>query len=275
MIIELEFVEELRSITSMDMTERLNSDELMVRVRPAADMNCFVNLIDHVIKRTPFRKELRILKLARVLEDLYRNTSDPSDARNQAETYINQRLRRLFPDLSTGENNEMKARGEAIIDEVEARVLGDREKEKLDRKKEPAKKQVCSSGDVDELTEEEKLKGVMIGRVEMRVAGNKKRVPSKIMPDPEDESRMMVATRDSATGELVPQIRRGLKRYVERDREGIWQLVTYSGLTPRSAPVPRDESAPTSSALPKDLPGSFPENNQDSPLTRSSILLQV
>ena len=59
----------------------------------------------------------------------------------------------------------------------------------------------------------------------MRVAGSTKWVPQKIMPNPDNPDRFVIASRDTATGELTPQIRRGLVRYVERDREGTWQIV--------------------------------------------------
>ena len=228
MTIEVKWVDELRVLMYDDMSDRLNSPNKLERVRSAADMNCMINLLDHCIKRTRFRKELRVIKLSRVLEDLYRNSDNAADARRQAETYINMRLRRLFPDLSLNESNEIKARGKSIIDSVESKVLGERAREKEERLATPAKKQVYSTDTQggEDLSEDERQKGVVIGRVEMRVAGSTKRVPQKIMPDPDDEERMVVATRDSASDELVPQIRRGQKRYVERDREGIWQIVT-------------------------------------------------
>jgi hypothetical protein len=226
MTIEEEFVDDLRNLTLYEMSERLNSPDKMVRVRPAADMNCFVSLIDHVIKRTTFRKEIRVLKLSLVLEEIYRNNPNSEEARRQAETYVNMRLRRLFPDLSLKESNEIKARGNEIINSVEVKVLGEKAAKKNVEKKPESKKQVYSASDLEELSENEREKGVTIGRVEMRVAGSAKRVPQKIMPDPEDPDRYVIASRDSATEELVPQIRRGMKRYVERNREGIWQIVT-------------------------------------------------
>lgn len=44
------------------------------------------------------------------------------------------------------------------------------------------------------------------------------------MPDPEDEERFLLATRDPETGESVPEIRRNAKRYVERGRGGAWKI---------------------------------------------------
>ena len=49
-------------------------------------------------------------------------------------------------------------------------------------------------------------------RIEMCVAGSTRRIPTKIMRDPE-------------TQELVPAKRRGAKRVVERNRDGYWAEV--------------------------------------------------
>jgi hypothetical protein len=51
----------------------------------------------------------------------------------------------------------------------------------------------------------------------MRVAGNTRRVPYKIMPDIEEPERFVIAQRDPDTEELVPQMRRGAKRFVEKN----------------------------------------------------------
>ena len=65
--------------------------------------------------------------------------------------------------------------------------------------------------------------GVQIGRVEMRVAGSSRRIPTKIMPDPEDLEKMCIANRDSDSGEVVPANRRGAIRYIEKSRDDSWR----------------------------------------------------
>ena len=57
----------------------------------------------------------------------------------------------------------------------------------------------------------------------MRVAGNQRRIPYKIMPDLEDPTLHVVCQRDPDTGELVPQMKRGAKRIVEKGKDGVWR----------------------------------------------------
>ena len=231
--IEEEFVDALRDVLSEELADRLNSPDASVRVRPAADILCFIALVDHVIKRTPFRKELRMLRIAQSIEQLYRSTSDMNEARHQAENFLNRRLRKIFPDLSADESNEIKQRSTEMIDAIEQKILEERRAEVETKRQKteetaPAKRQQSGGGDggEDDLTDEEKQRGVLIGRVEMRVAGNTRRVPYKIMPDIEEPERFVIAQRDPDTEELVPQMRRGVKRFVEKDsRDGSWKLL--------------------------------------------------
>jgi hypothetical protein len=229
MTIEVSFLDELRRLTADDISERLNSSVPETRVRPAADMRCLISLIDHPIKRTAFRKEIRMLRVAMTMEQFFRDTTDMQEARHMAENFLNLRMRRLFPDLSSEETNEIRQRGSSMIDAIEQKMLLERRQavEEKRRETENATQKLGEEGnarDVDELSEEEKAKGVMIGRVEMRVAGGVRRVPRKIMPDPDDEDRFLLAKRDPETGEPVPEIRRNAKRYVERGRGGAWMI---------------------------------------------------
>ena len=228
--IEEDFVSDLRMSALDDISDRLNSADAVVRVRPAADTVCLINLIDHVTKRTWFRKELRMLRIAHSLEEFFRSTSDLKEARHQAENFLNVRVRRLFPDMSTDEGAEIKLRGAQMIDEIEQKILNERQEaveEQRKKAEEAEKSKPASSGtaaeDDLELSEDEKQLGVVIGRVEMRVAGNQRRIPYKIMPDQEDPTRHVVCQRDPDTGELVPQMKRGAKRIVEKGKDGVWR----------------------------------------------------
>ena len=62
-------------------------------------------------------------------------------------------------------------------------------------------------------------------RIEMCVAGRTRRIPTKIMPAPDDPAIMVIVTRAPETQELVPAKRRGAKRVVERNRDGYWAEV--------------------------------------------------
>lgn len=228
MTIELNFLDQLRHLSAAQISDRLHSLEKEVRVRIAADMRCLISLVDHVTKRTRFRKELRMLKLSQSIEEFYRSTSDLQEARRQAENFLQRRLRRLFKDMSTEEIAELRQAGGELIQLVEQRVVEERraalEAQRLEA--EGRRRQVPGEDEAEvelELTEEEKRMGVQIGRVEVRVAGSYRRVPHKIMPDPDDPNRFVIAMRDEETGELKPQLRRGEKRYVVRSRDGVWK----------------------------------------------------
>ncbi len=227
MIIDETFIEDLDKLDSDGMSERLNSSDQLKRVRPAADMRCMISLVDHVAKKTPFRKELRLLRIARTVEEFYQGTSDMKEARHQAENFLNRRMRRLFPDMTSDEAAELKQRSTVMMDQIEDRIRDERQaqtKEAREKKETAAATEKPASGDGDEmeLSEEEIQKGVQIGRVEMRVAGSTRRIPQKIMPDPDDPTLFVIVSRDPETQELVPAKKRGQKRHIERNREGAW-----------------------------------------------------
>jgi hypothetical protein len=228
MVIEESFIEDLQKLGPDDISERLNSSDQHTRVKPAADMRCMISLVDHVTKKTRFRKELRLLRVTRQLEEFYSSTSDVKEARHQAESFLNRRLRRLFPDMTSDEAAELKERSTEMMDQIEQRVLDERQSAVSARESTQATAVVAASSagagdDEMELSEEEISKGVQIGRVEMRVAGSTRCIPQKMMPDPDDPAQMVICQRDPDSGELMPAIRRGAKRIVERGRDGSWQ----------------------------------------------------
>jgi hypothetical protein len=194
-------------------------------VRPAADRRCFIHLVDHLIQPTRFRRKVVLLKVNQVLkdhqkalEDIFRAAGDPQAAALQAERFIRQRLERNLPEMTADEKREADQRSTAVIALLEQEFLGGEgdETETLDDLEE-------DEGAV-RLTEEERRTGAQMGRVEMRVAGGWRLVPQKLMPDPDDPERFVIAVRDPASGDLVPQLRRGVKRFVEKTRDGSWRL---------------------------------------------------
>ena len=120
-----------------------------------------------------------------------------------------------------------------MMDAIEQRILAGRQEGVRQRatKAEEVRTKLSASrskGEADgdlELSDEERALGVQIGRVEMRVAGAAKRIPQKIMPDPDNTEQYIIVRRDPENGELVPQLRRGAKRLVERKRDGSWHLL--------------------------------------------------
>ena len=227
--IEISFVDDLRNLDLDGMSQLLNSTDKEIRVRAAADLRCLVSLIDHVSKKTRFRKEIRMLKIALTLREFFQTIQDPVQARKQAESFLNLRVRRLYPDLSGSELKEMQQRGVQMLDSIEQEVRQERSaaaKNNYFADSQPSVSATAGDGGRDlDLTEDEERSGVQIGRVEIRVAGSTRRVPYKIMVDPDEPGAYVIARRDPSSGDLVPQRRRGSKRVVEKDRDGIWQMV--------------------------------------------------
>ena len=205
MPIEESFIEDLAKLDTLDMSDRLSAPDPLTRVRPAADMRCLISLIDHVTERTRFRKELRLLRIARQLEEFYNNTSDMKEARHQAEGFLNRRLRRLFPDMNPDEAAELKQRSTETMDQIEQRINDERKAEvEAKRAKTEASPVAKSDGGGDdnmELSEEEIKKGVQIGRAEMRVAGSTRLITTKMMPDSDDPQVMVIVMCDPETQE--------------------------------------------------------------------------
>jgi len=66
--IEEGFVGDLREVESGEMSDRLNSEDAATRVRPAADMLCLIAIINYLIKPTPWRREVRLLRVQQTVE---------------------------------------------------------------------------------------------------------------------------------------------------------------------------------------------------------------
>ncbi len=214
-LVEEPFIDDLRNATRNEMSDRLNSSDKKMRARIAVDMLSVIGLINRLIKATPIRKEIRLLKIQLIIEDFYRDTEDLEEARRKAEEFLKTRLRSLYPDLTEEERSEIDQRGADIIDAVEQKIVAERKEQAASEDGE---------GDVD-LSEEEEKKGVQIGRIAIRIAGNERLVPYKIMPDPDGEGKFVMAKKDPESGEMVPVMRRGQKRRVEKNKEGAWELV--------------------------------------------------
>ena len=223
--IEESFVEDLRNLNVDEFSALLNSPEETIRIRPAADLRCFINLIDHLIQNTRFRKKVRLLKTNQILrecqteiEEIYHSAKDMQMARRKAERSVRRRLERLFTDMSSDEQREINQRSTAIIDAIEEKV-------RTGKRETVESKQAQVESEEDELTEEEKNRGVQITRVEMRIASRTRLVPQKIMPDPDDATKFVIAVKDPNVNDLVPHLKRGKKRYVEKGRNGQWKVI--------------------------------------------------
>jgi len=224
--IEEDFIDDLRELEADDMSDKLHSEDALTRVRPAADMQCLIAILNHLIKATPWRKEVRMMRVQDSLEQFYQETDDLGEARKQAENFLARRLRRMFKDLSNDEKHEIEERGAQMLDNIEEKVIAERQAKADDAATEAAAQSGGAGAGVEddaELSEDELKKGAVFGRVEMRVAGQMRRVPRKLMLDPDDGETYCLAQRNSDTGELEPVLRRGAKRIVERGTDGLWR----------------------------------------------------
>ena len=229
MVVEEEFVDELRGLSSEELSTRFHSADKKVRAKVAADLLCMTSLISRLIKPTPIRKEIRLLKLNLIVEEFYRATDNMDEARTKAQEFLRTRLKSVYPDMSDEEKVEIEKRGAEIIEAVEQKILTERQEAAAAKGAKSGDGKVAASAggeatDDSSLSEEEEAKGVQIHRISMRVAGRERHVPQKIMPDEEDPAKFILVQRDPDTKEMVPVRRRGAKRYVHRGRDGSWQL---------------------------------------------------
>jgi len=213
-------IDQLRQTDPDEIAAQLHSGDKRERARPAAAMITMTVLLGRLSKPTPIRKEIRFLKVNLIIEEFYRSTDDIDHARAQAQEFLRTRLKSLYPDLSREESEAMQEQGEKMLPAVEQKVVAERAAQGVTVK---ITDMAYGDGDGEDLSAEEKSMGVEIHRIPIRVAGRVRQVPQKIMPDPDDAERHVIAQRDPDTGELVPALRRGGKRYVIKAREG-WAL---------------------------------------------------
>ncbi len=231
LIIDEDFVDILREGTREQIVEKLGGSDRKVRARLAAAMLSVSALIGSLMKRTPFRKQVRVLKINLIVEEFFRSMDDVEEARGKAQEFLRTRLQKLYPDITDEEAAEIHEHSGEIIAACEQKVLTERAAsanqvgggEADDR--EGAGAEPLTDEDEDQLSEDEVAKGVILGRVAMRNGGAIKLVPYRVMPDPEENGMWVLVKRDRETGELEPIRRRGKKRYVEKTRDGIWEAI--------------------------------------------------
>lgn len=223
MLVEEGFVDELRGVEPEAMSERLNDPE--TRGAAAASMQCLIRLMVNVIKPTPLRKEIRLLKIQRVMEDFFYESSDMDAARSQATDLIKRRLRNMYPDFSVDERGALQERTANILDAAEEKILA--EHQAAGPKARTGSPTKALDADEIGLSAAEEEHGALLGRVQFRIPGGGMRnVRHRIMPDPDDPERDIIVHRDPQSGALVPLLRNGSRRYVRQERNGLWKVVS-------------------------------------------------
>ncbi|HIL11293.1 MAG TPA: hypothetical protein EYG11_21590 [Candidatus Latescibacteria bacterium] len=208
--VEEGFVKELRSLEREDISERLNNPSETVRTRPTTQIIGLLQLIDHTTRPTPFSQELRIFKIRSELDALYR-TASAEQGYAKLERFLKRRLHYLHPGLTRYEIEAAERHIDKILSARPAvlEIVGE------------AQKGISIQLDPDEVE-----RGVQIARVAMRVAGRTRYVPYKIMPEETAPGKYIIVRRDPTSGVVVPALKSGICRYVERDSNGFWKLAS-------------------------------------------------
>ena len=223
LVIEEDFVDLLRAGTRDQIIAKLGGSDRKERVRLAASMLSVNALVTTLLKDTPFRKQVRVLKINLIVEEFFRSAVNVAEAKEKAEVFLLKKLPRLYPDITAEEAIEIQEQSREILAACEQKLFTEKatqaeaegwDAEGLDGK----------DGGDERLSAEEIARGVHLGRVVIRAGGGTKLVPYRIMPDPEDKTRWIMVKRDRENDELVPVRRRGKKRYVEKNREGAWEV---------------------------------------------------
>jgi hypothetical protein len=220
MVVEEEFIDSWRQSERQEVAQSLQDEDAQTRVRAAADMHCLHGLILRLLRPTPIRKEIRILKINLIIEEFYRDTDDMDAARSKAQAFLQTRLQKLYPDLTPDESEAIEARSKEFIEALEQRLRREREPEKTDKAGPDA-----GGGELDA---DELAKGIFVGRVAVRIAGKSRQIPYKIMPDDEQQGAFVLVVRQPKSGKITPVLRQGAKRYVEKDGDGNWVLTEES-----------------------------------------------
>jgi hypothetical protein len=171
-------------------------------------------LINRLIRPTPFRKELRLLKINLIIEEFYHATADVERHASGRLTSCG-RLRSLNGDMSREETEELQRRDEEIVQRVEEKVVAERDAIKAQQKVEADGEEQEDEEDrgANSLSEEDKKRGVQVQRIAVPIAGRIRHMRHRIL-----------CKRDPDSAEMIAVLRRGLPRYVERGRDGSWEL---------------------------------------------------
>ena len=155
---------ELRSHDKKQILSKLNAPNREERVRLATAMLSLIGLVTSIFKATPFRKELRLLRINLIIDEFFRSTEDV-EKRERAQQFLRSRLEKLYPDITAEETAEIKQRSDDIIAASEKRVVAERLAARGHSRKEHFR------GADSRLNEEERKLGVKLVRVKPYTLG--------------------------------------------------------------------------------------------------------
>ena len=209
--VEPGFVQKLRSLDRAALADTLNSPSESTPSDPITQIIGLLQLIDHATRPTAFGQELRILKICGELDDLY-HTASLERAAEELAPLLERHLLSSYPGLTHYESDAVQSHIDRLLATDDPGTL---------KGQVAAPEAAATDPELDPI---EIKHGVQIARVSVRVAGRTRCVPYKIMPEKEDSSRYIIVRRDPITGDVVPALKRGNCRHVERGRDGFWNL---------------------------------------------------
>lgn len=113
--IEEGFVDELRTLSREEVSERLNAPDQEVRLKLAKAIRSLVELLYRVVEPTPFHRAVRRIKIKRTVAQLYRSSADSKSGRHKVHHFVNQRVLRLYPDLTEAERKAIDQESQEIM----------------------------------------------------------------------------------------------------------------------------------------------------------------
>ena len=117
-LIEEEFVANLRALDVEGIAELLHSTDKEVCIKSAASIKCLVFLLNQVVQPTLFYKELRRLRLRIMLTDLYSGT-EPKEGRRKVQHFLRRRLPSLFPEMTSNERLAVEEESKTIMEALD------------------------------------------------------------------------------------------------------------------------------------------------------------
>jgi hypothetical protein len=234
--IEESFVDDLRGLSVVEYSEKMQSKYRAERNRASGDLLGLIRLLDQLMEPTPFRRKVRLLLANRILqscgqqvEAIYQAASSIETARSKADGLLKNKLERVFADASPDEELSVRRRSQALLMATEQKLAIEADNEAEEILNSTRGLEVADAEEpeaIADLSDAKKSRGAQIVRVEISVEGRPQKMEVVVMPSPEDSKRHILAERDPESGELTPQMRRGRLRYVNRRADGSWQALT-------------------------------------------------
>ena len=121
MVIEENFVDDLRTMTDEELSDLLNSEQSEVRVRTAAEMRCLLALIAHATRETRFHREVRRIKVMNTVKRVYGDSADGKSGRHNVQHFLKRRMPKMYPKMEAEERAALEGDSAAVVDELEGK----------------------------------------------------------------------------------------------------------------------------------------------------------